>query len=118
MPASSFHATVNQQPREIFMSFALLNRMTYLVGAVEHVDAIMINPEMREAVLKEMLSERTPAGKLVGDKITELEDVEISLEDTRKLLAFVVDHLLDFFNQAVRELQALTVKYQPPVPSK
>ena len=111
----SFHASINKQPREIFMSFALLNRLTYLVGSVENVSAIMVNPEMREAVLKEMLAERTMSGKLVGEKIEDLEDVEISLEDTRKLLAFVAEHLLDFFNQAVQELAVLTAKFQPPV---
>ncbi len=113
MPPISFHATVNQVPREIFMSFALLNRLTYLVGGVENLAAVMTDPQMREAILCEMLAERTLSGKLIQKVL--LDEVEISLAETMGLLEFVVEHLLDFFTRAVTKLAAMTAKYQPPV---
>lgn len=114
-PAISFNAIINGEHREIFMSFALLNRVSFLVGNMENLHEVMLNPEMREAILVEMLAERTQSGKLV--KQYALDEVVISNQDVMNLLDFVGEHLLDFFMGALKKSQALQLKHLPTASS-
>lgn len=108
-PSASINIKFNGEARELFMSFALLNRLTYLVGRMEDLHTVMLNPEMRDAVLLEMYAERTPAGKL--QKTYPLDECEVSIPDTMSVLDFVSEHLLDFFMGALKKSQALQQKY-------
>lgn len=101
---------VDDQDYEIFMSFALLNRIAFLVGNPDHVHTIMLNPEMREAVLRELISPRDKKGKI--SKVMEIYDVEISLEDTQIALDFAADHVMDFTVRALSRSAALQNRNQ------
>lgn len=102
---SSITVKVNGLFQEIFMSFALLNTLTTIIGDVENVFLIQMNPDIRESVMKQMLAERTKGGKVT--KAVELEDCEISLEDVQFLLDFASAHIMDFLLGAVEKATAL-----------
>lgn len=86
---------INGKHEEIFMSYGLLNHLSLVVGDAERVSAIGIDAELRDQVLKCLLSERTKTGKIKNERSA--EDVEISLEDVETLLDWSSEHLIDFF---------------------
>ncbi len=91
--------TVDGNPREIFMSFALLNRVCYLMGDSTQVPLILQDPELREAVLIEALAERDSKGKVL--KRYQMDEISVSFEDIQNLLEFVSEHVVDFTVAAV-----------------
>lgn len=109
-PPASLTIQVDGAEREIFMSFALLNRLAYLLGDADQVHLILMNPAMRDIFLKELLAERTKGGKV--SKELNVEDLEISLLDIENLLTFASEHILDFTMRAVEKAQALSNKTQ------
>lgn len=94
-PQASVQVTVNGTEREIFMSFNRLNRLTYLVGQIDNLQAVMLNPEMRSAVLLDLTEDRDLNGKVV---LRHTEDsLDISQEDALALLDFAQEHIMNFF---------------------
>jgi hypothetical protein len=106
----SCHVTVNGKEHEVFMSFALLNRLAYLVGSVDQLPMIQINPEMRDMFLGELLAERSKGGKVVTP--CDPGDCDISLEDVQLVLDFASEHVLDFTLGALEKSAALQAKNQ------
>ncbi len=115
-PPISITVKINGEMREIFMSFALLNRLTYMVGEMSEIATVMMDPTMRATLLQETLAERSPGGKLI--KEIPLEDMEIALIDILALLDFISDHLLDFFMIGLERLKALQARYEPQSEAK
>ncbi len=104
-PPASLQVTINGQPREIFMSFNRLNRLTYLVGQIDGLANVMLNPEMRMAIILDLAQERDDKGKVVRD-YTE-DDLEVSQEDALNMLDFAQGHILDFFVKAAAKSNKL-----------
>lgn len=102
------------QTRELFMSFGLLNVLTGIVGDPDRVVAIPLNRELRETVLREVLTERSKSGKPTGGT-PEIDDLEISVADVEKILAWVAEHVLGFFMRALKQVSAVTEKHRPEV---
>lgn len=108
-----FRFAVNGEERDIFMSFALLNRLSYLTGGaegVEHLPLIMVDPTIREAVLKELLAERSKTGRVKQE--VELEDLELDLETIPDLLDWASAHILDFCLAGLEKSKALQFRNQ------
>lgn len=107
---TSIHVTVNKVEREIFMSFAVLNRLNMIVGNIGELHNTLLQPQMSEAVLCELLTQRDAKGKVL-EKIENLDGIDIDLDTAKALLDFVTDHLMDFFMEALEKAQALQQKY-------
>lgn len=105
---SSCTIKIDGEDFEVFMSFALLNRLAFLVGNPDDVHTIMLNPEMREAVLREMISKRDKKGKIT--QVVEIDSVEVSLEDVQTILDFAASHVMDFTVGALQRSTALQKK--------
>lgn len=90
---------VDGQARSIFMSFALLNRCCYLMGDSTQIPLILQDPELREAILVEVLSERDKFGKVISRK--GMDEMTISFGHIQDLLEFVSEHVADFTVAAV-----------------
>lgn len=104
LPASAF-ITCDGKEREIFMSFALLNRLCFIVRDISNIPLLHLDPMMREAVLEEMLAERTKSGNVT--KEVKIEEMEISLEDMESLLDFAGEHVVDFSIRVIEKATAL-----------
>ena len=91
--------TVNGAPKQVFLPFGLLNEITKLVGSVDNLGYIMIDPQLREAVISELLAPRDEDGVIT--KPVNLIVTTISSPDVNTLLEWVSEHVLDFFLTAL-----------------
>jgi hypothetical protein len=105
---NTISVTVNGEAKEVLMSYGLLNQLVRTVGDLEQLGSMSIDPDVRDAILKQVLSERTRGGKIT--KEADLDDIEISVEDVEALLAWVGEHVLNFFLKALETAKALTDK--------
>ncbi|TPJ51669.1 MULTISPECIES: hypothetical protein [unclassified Mesorhizobium] len=95
-----FELNQNGEPREIFMSFGLLNEITALMGEPATAASVYFAPKLREQVLLTALHDRAPSGK-IKERLASLDDVEISASDMEGLLAWEVDHAIGFFTRSM-----------------
>ncbi len=109
LPMSCF-VKVDDKEREVFMSFALLNRLAYLIGSVEQLPMIHLDPQIRDVFLVELLSERSKGGKITTK--VDIGDCDVSLEDVQLVLDFASEHVLDFTLGALEKSAALQAKNQ------
>lgn len=94
------------------MSFALLNRLCFLIGDMDSLPRAMQDPVLREALLKEMLTERSKTGRIKGEGLVELEDLDVPLEDMQVLLDWASEHVLDFTLAGLEKSGALQFRHQ------
>jgi hypothetical protein len=98
---SKLTVTRAEGPKELFMSFALLNRLTLLIGGSERLPMLGSDPEMQEAVLCEVFSQRDKKGAFVQE-VTSLEELsDLSLDDVENVFSWVGAHISDFFVRRV-----------------
>lgn len=84
---------------EVYMSFGLLNSLSKFFENVDQVEEIYLNPELQAAILIECLSERDRKGTITEELV--LNDLE-NLNSVNELLAWVGEHLTDFFIQLLK----------------
>jgi hypothetical protein len=92
----------NNEDRDIFMSFGLLNDLTKLVSDPSEVPRILLDPDLRDAVLKELLAERKRSGKILKE-LPDVEDIDASPEDIEKLLDWTMEHVISFFVRSLKK---------------
>lgn len=107
-PPMICHFKVDGKDEELFMSFALLNRLTFLVGDITNIPLIHLNPEMRDVMLEELLAVRTKTGKVT--EMRKIEDLDISQEDVEGLIDFAAEHVLDFSIRVMEKATTLQNK--------
>ena len=100
--SNSITVTLAGEQKNILMSFAKLNRCNFLLGDIDNLANVMMAPSMREAIVKEMISDR-------GAPI-DIHDIDLSNDDVIRLLDFVSEHLLDFTLRALDKATALSDK--------
>lgn len=83
----------------IFMSFALLNRLTRHLGNLDELPLLSINPELQETIILEVFTVRDKSGNPT-DVPSNLEEIDVSLDDMDKVLNFVGDHIANFFTRS------------------
>lgn len=113
-PNSSITLKINGEDREIFCSFALLNRIVFLLGGmsgIDQINVVLLDPEIREVVLKEILAERSKGGS-VTKPVDDIGDIEISLEDVQAVLDWMCEHIMDFTIGALEKSAAFQMRHQ------
>lgn len=96
-PNPRLTVTVNGEPRELFMSFGLLNELCRGIGDVRSAVQIPLNSELRDYTLLAVLSERNERGEVEDGKAINLRTLNMSIEDAESLLGWVSEHCCDFF---------------------
>lgn len=102
-PSHRMTVTNGDKPHEIFMSFGLLNRITRYLGDIDQLPQLAVSPELQEAVLVEIFTERDKQG--VALKVPTLDEIEVSLEEVESILDFVGEHIANFFMQTAEKAQ-------------
>lgn len=87
---------VDGQTQELFMSFALLNRLTTLVGGAEGVLTLVNDSELQQSVIIEVLTVRK---KGEPEQAPLLEDIELTLDSVGDVLDWVGGHISNFLLQ-------------------
>lgn len=80
---------IGEEKRKLKMSFAKLNRICQIVGNIHAVDQIIMDPTVSQAVLMECLANKK-------EKV-DLDEIDISMEESAKVIAWAGTHVLDFF---------------------
>lgn len=106
---------INDEERELFMSFGLLNELTKIVVDPSRVGAVNLDPELRESFLTALFAKRKKSGKVEED--IDYDDIDISVEDVESALSWAQEHVLSFFVRSFRNIQTVTEKYSEEVTS-
>lgn len=96
-----FEVKINDENREIFMSFALLNRLMFLIGDPDNIGLVSVNTDLREAIMHELLQKRSKSGKIT--EAVEVEDCYITLDDAQSLLDWATEHCMVFTLRALEK---------------
>ncbi len=107
--------TVDDQSRDIFMSFGLLNELTSVIDDPQRIASIPLNNDVRNQVLSMVLADRKKSGKLIAE--IDLSETDISISDVEILIDWVQGHLLDFFVRSLKRVMALTKNHEAEVAS-
>lgn len=105
-PPASITVTVDGAPREIFMSFNNLHRLTYLIGDISALQEVMMNHDVQMAIVLDLVKERDDKGAPIKEYTA--DSLRISIDDTLELLDFAQEHILDFFMRAAQKATRLT----------
>ncbi len=90
----TLNVTIGGEDHEVFASYGLMNSLSRIIGDVDQVTNVLLNPEFRDQVLLAVLSPRTKTGKITS-KI-ELDDLELTSELAREILEWAADRFLNF----------------------
>lgn len=102
--------------RELFMSFGLLNELSILIGDPGIIASVPVNPDMRKAVLMSCLAERKKSGK-IERPVADFDDLDISIHDVEEILAWTMDHLMDFFVRSLKKVVQVTEAHKTDLAS-
>lgn len=94
--------------RELFMSWGLLDKLVNRIKDTDQIAEIFINGEIRNAILTELLAERTRTGKIIST--VSLDDLDIDLEQIDNLLSWASEHITSFFLRSLSRLSAAVEK--------
>lgn len=95
----------------IFMSYGLLNRLVTIIGEPTQVEAIYTDPTLQAAVVIQVLGkyddqkqEFVPANP---------DTIQLSPAVVSDMLAWITEHVLDFFLRSLEKAQKLGNEYAP-----
>lgn len=95
--------TFEGNDRDLLMSYGLLNELTKIVGSPEIAPQITVNHALREEILKAVLAERKPSGKIVK-AIEDADDLDLSVEDAERVLDWATEAVLSFFVRSLDKM--------------
>lgn len=105
--SESLTVTVNGEEKKLFMSYGLLNKLAKMVGDANDVSDIYISPDLQAEVLKlALFGKGTPP---------DLDDIDISIGDSDKVINWVGEHTLNFFLRGLEAASALSKKNEARV---
>lgn len=113
-PSKTITFTVDEQEREVYLSYGLQDALLRLVRDVDQIGNLYVDPDIRNAVLEEVLAERTRTGKRIDPKRS-FDDYQIDIEEVDKILAWVGDVVTHFF---IKVLQNINSRLIQPVPEQ
>lgn len=99
---------IDNEDYELFMSFGLLHKLASLVETPEMVPQMLVVGDLREKVLRVLLTKRDRSGKVIGDPVENIDDVLISRKDAEKVLTWAMEHVLDFFVESLRKIREMS----------
>lgn len=98
-PDSYLSVKIGDEEREIFMSFGLVAELARLVGSIERITNIDLDPDTAMMVLDACLVPRDSRGK---PRDPDFQAPSMDNETAAKILSFAGDHVLNFFIRGLR----------------
>lgn len=112
-PVDTITVYIDDQAKVVTMTSGLRNYLSNFLGRLPAITEAFVDPEIQEAIIVECLKPRTPTGDQTQKKNYSINDFNLSLEDSDKLIGWVVEHVLYFFMKGTLQSQALGEKFQP-----
>lgn len=103
----------NDEDRELFMSFGLLNELTRIIGTPDRVPQVALDPNLRDEFLTALFAKRKKSGKI--EEAADIEDLDVSYEDVELVLRWAQEHVMSFFVRSFRQIKAVTDKHEAEV---
>lgn len=112
-PNAYFTLKVNGEEHTVFMSGGLIRTIMPMFMATDDFGAIYGDFQLQNAVIIELLRPRSKNNR--DKKITDydIDDFEISLEETNALIEWTVEHVLNFFVDTMKSTQNVTERSLP-----
>lgn len=107
--ADSFTLVVNGDVRVLDMTYGMLNELTKLVASPEQIPMLTLDPDLREAVMKTLLSKRDAKGRISEE--ANLMDMRMSFPQVSALMTWVAGHTLSFLLSALEGTQSLQQEF-------
>jgi hypothetical protein len=106
-----FTVSVKGETTEIFMSYALLNRLAAFVSVQEgDVASSLINPMVQDGMLRHTFAKTVFKGQKIED--VDIEDLELNVADATALIEWEALHIADFLAKGVERTAALATRSQ------
>lgn len=98
--------------QELFMSYALLNRLTTLIGGEQGLPYLASDPALQAPVLVEVFTVRNKGEAPV--EVT-LDDIEVDIETVGEVIDWVGGHVQHFLLQRAEKFVAMAEKAAPRI---
>lgn len=96
--------------RVIFMSYGLLNRLSTIVGEPDNLPAVYLDPMLQGTVMSHLLGTYDAATKQFEPQ--DVDDIQLSPLVIADLLAWVSEHIIDFFVLTLQNAKGLEARYK------
>lgn len=96
--------------RVIFMSYGLLNRLSMIIGEPDNLPAIYLDPGLQGTVISHLLGAYDTATKQFHPQ--DVDDIQLSPQIIADLLAWVSEHIIDFFVLTLQNAKGLEARYK------
>lgn len=96
---------LGNETKEITMSYGLLNECAKVIGDIDGVPDMALNPDVRDRLLIELLSPRDQRGQ-IKEEIS-VFSLELAPEQVLTLLDWVGVHVVDFFLNSMTQVKSL-----------
>lgn len=108
-PSKTITIKVDNNDRELFMSYGLLNELLRLIPDTNLIALVYTDPDIRNKIIEQVLADRSPTGKITTMRPFDMYIVE--QEAVEEMLEWVVEHVTAFF---IRVIAVLTKKVETP----
>lgn len=102
---------IKDETVELLMSYGLLNRIVRNFAEMGDIAKLYVDVNLQAAVIQEVLAKRTVNGTPIGNM--DLDDLELSMDDSEKIVAWVAEHAMDFFLKGLEKVKDLTEATAP-----
>lgn len=109
-PEPRLKITVNNQEKEVFMSGGLIRQLMPIAGGLTDFADVYADVEVQNALIVEALRPRDKRGAAYAN--VTVDDYEMTIEDTDKLVGWIMEHVLYFFVNSLTSAKSLADKNQ------
>jgi hypothetical protein len=101
--------------KDLFMSFGLLNEVTAIVGDIEGMAMLQIDPVMRERILNAVLADRSDIGA-IAKPVNFFDPKQApAAEEAHKILDWVAENAIGFFLTSLGAAKSLAERHEKQV---
>lgn len=99
--------------QELFMSYAMLQRLIILMPTPEQALMVVTQSEMIPAILTTLFSKYGKDGE--NTEIANLDNIQITPSEALEVVSWVSEHILYFFVQSLNQLRKMDQNFLPVV---
>lgn len=112
---NTLNITADDEEQQLFMSYGLLTRLTRVMSNADEAINGTLSADMRDQLIKECLIEKGKSGIDGFTSESDLEDLDMSLEDFEKIMDWAVAHVLAFFMRRMESAGEMMENLAPQV---
>lgn len=103
--SDTFKIKIGGEDHEVKMTFGMLHVITAIVGDIDDIPQMSYNPELRTALLVNLLSDRDEKGEIIEE--VSLWNLDADEVEIIELLDWAGAHVADFFLKSLAKTKTL-----------